>query len=250
MKKILLLVIGILFLASACEPERTKYKLGDGVEASFPSTIVKFMMVAADNNKFEVEMWRGNTKSAVSVPVTITGTEGMFTPNKQAFEFAAGENKAIITFSYESLNSFGGKPYNIKITITDDANVSKGGNKAITVTAQRKLTFQSLGTGTFTSEFFEEAWPQELQKAVEADYYRMPDCYYRNYPIEFSIESGKIKFDKQPMGYVSSTYGMCSWDTEYLEYCEIDGNTYTFAVDFVVDAGSYGGYFEILEMPE
>ncbi|GAB1374566.1 hypothetical protein MASR1M46_14520 [Bacteroidales bacterium] len=50
--------------------------MGDGVEASFPSTIVKYMMVASDNNKFQVEMWRGNTKNAASIPVTITGTAG------------------------------------------------------------------------------------------------------------------------------------------------------------------------------
>lgn len=249
MKKILLLAIGILFLASACEPERTIYKLGDGVEASFPSTIVKYMMVASDNNKFQVEMWRGNTKNAASIPVTITGTAGKFTPSKQAFDFAAGENKSIITFTYDDITKFGGEAYNIKLTITNDADVSKGGNKAITVTAQRKLTFQTIGTGTFTSEFFEESWPQVVQKAAEANYYRLPDCYYKNYPIEFTLDNGKIGFAKQPMGYNHSSYGMVSWDPRYLAECEVNDKELLFVVAFVVDAGSFGGYYEILDMP-
>lgn len=250
MKKILLLAIGILFLASSCEPERTIYKLGDGVEASFPSTLVKYLMVASDNNQFQVEMWRGNTKNAASVPVTITGTAGKFTPSKQSFDFAAGENKATINFTYTSLTSFGGEAYNIKLTITDDANVSKGGNKAITVTAQRKLTFTSLGTGTFTSEFFEEAWPQVVEKAAEANFYRLPDCYYKGYPISFTLDNGVIGFAKQPMGYNHASYGMVSWDPRYPAECSVDGNVLTFATAFVVDAGSFGKFFEVLEMPE
>ncbi|MDD2491590.1 MAG: hypothetical protein PHV12_05295 [Bacteroidales bacterium] len=250
MKKILLIAIGILFLASSCEPERTLYKLGDGAEASFPSTIVKFLMVASDNNQFQVEMWRGNTKSAASIPVTITGTAGKFTPSKQSFDFAAGENKAIITFTYDDLASFGGEAYNIKLTMANEADASKGGNKAITVTAQRKLTFQSLGTGSFTSEFFEESWPQEVMKAAEANYYRMPNLYYNNYPIEFTLENNVIGFAKQPMGYVHSTYGMVYWDPKYVEYCEVNGNELTFVVEFSLETVTYGYYYEVLEMPE
>ncbi len=253
MKKIILLtgVIAVLFMASSCQQEGVKYALGDKAEVSFPSTLVNFSMVAADNNQITVELWRGNTKGAVSIPVTITDkTGGVFTPEKAQFDFAEGENKAYLTFTYPDLTQFGGEKYEIELVVTDDSQVSPNGNEKMKIFAQRKLTFKSLGTGTFTSEFFEESWPQVVQKAEEAEYYRLPDCYYKGYPIEFSVKDGKISFAKQPMGYNHSTYGMVSWDPKYLDYCEIDGKTYTFVANFVIpDGRSFGGYYEVLEMP-
>lgn len=252
MKNILYLttIICLLFVASACEQKQEVYELTDKVEASFPSTIVNYQMVVADGNKIVVEMWRGNTKGAATVPVTITDkTGGVFTPEKNQFDFADGEAKAYLTFSYPDLTAFGGEKYEVEIVITDENQVSPTGKAKIKVSAQRKLTFKSLGKGTFTSEFYGESWPQEVQKAEEADYYRLPDCYEKGYHIEFSVANGKISFAKQPMGWKHSSYGMVSWDPRFLDNCEISGKTYTFAVAFVVDAGSFGGYFEVLEMP-
>ena len=251
MKKIFFItsIISILFFAVSCEQERVIYDPGSRVEASFPSNIVRYSMTPEDNNQFTVEMWRGNTNSAVSVPVTITGATSTFTPEKSQFDFAAGENKAYLKFTYDNLNNFGGETYNISITITDPEHVSYGGTKTLAVSAQRRLTFQSLGTGYFYSEFFDEGWPQPVQKALEAEYFRLPNCYYNGYHIEFSVTDGSIVFAKQPMGYVHSVYGMVSWTPTYLSYCEINGKNYTFVVDFRVDAGSFGGYYEELTMP-
>ncbi|PKP40763.1 MAG: hypothetical protein CVT93_10600 [Bacteroidetes bacterium HGW-Bacteroidetes-10] len=251
MKKILFLtsIIGYLFFAASCEPERVIYNPGDRVEASFPSGIMTVDMIAADNGEFQVEMWRGNTKGAVSVPVTITGNGTKFTPSKSTFDFADGENKAYIKFTYPDINTFGGEAYKITVSISDAESVSYGGKKSMIITAKRKLTFQSLGIGTFTSQFFEDAWPQEVQKAIEADYYRLPDCYYSNYPIEFTIVNGVVSFAQQPMGYVSPTYGMCSWVPLFLSECKVEGKKVTFKVDFQVNDGSFGDYLEILDMP-
>lgn len=251
-------IISLLFVASACEQKQEVYELTDKVEASFPSTLVSYQMVVEDGNKIVVEMWRGNTKGAVSVPVTITDkTNGVFTPEKNQFDFADGESKAYLAFSYPDLTAFGGEKYEIEITITDENQVSPNGKATIKVSAQRKLTFKSIGKGIFTSEFYGGPWEQEVQKAEEADYYRLPNCYHNpdpkgtaaGYHIEFSVSNGKISFAKQPMGWKHSSYGMVSWEPKYLDYCEISGKTYTFVVNFVVDAGSFGGYYEVLEMP-
>ena len=81
---------------------------------------------------------------------------------------------------------------------------------SITVKAQRKLTFNSIGTGTFTSNIFGESWPQVIEKAVEADVYRLPDCYVEGYPIIFSTDAnGEIdNIAIQETGYKDDTYGM------------------------------------------
>lgn len=252
MKKILYLlsVTVLLLVASSCQQEGVKYDLGDKVEASFPSTIVSYQMVAADGNKIMVEMWRGNTKGAATVPVTITDkTGGVFTPEKSQFDFADGESKAFLTFSYPDIADFGGEKYEIEIAIADENQVSPNGNEKITVSAQRKLTFKSLGIGTFTSEFFEEAWPQDVQKAEEAEYYRLPDCYYKGFPIEFSVVDGKINFALQPMGYKHSA-GMVYWDPREMSKSSISGKTYTFSVRFQIPGvGGFGTFYEVLEMP-
>lgn len=252
MKKIVFLttIVGLLFTISSCEQKQEVYQLSDKPEASFPSTLVGYKMEATDGNQITVEMWRGNTKGAASVPVTITyNTDGVFTPEKNQFDFADGENKAYLKFTYPDINDFGGETYVINIAITDENHVSPNGIDKIKVSAQRKLTFKSIGIGKFTSEFYEDSWDQEVQKAEEAEFYRLPDCYYKNFPIEFSAADGKISFSKQPMGWNHSTYGMVSWDPRYLDDCKIDGKTYTFVAAFVVDAGSFGGFYEVLEMP-
>lgn len=243
-------IIGLFFTLTACEQEGTIYDHGDRVEASFPSTVVNYQMVTEDGNKIVVEMWRGNTNGPASVPVTITdNTAGVFTPEKEQFDFADGESKAYLTFSYPDLNEFGGEIYEIELTITDEDQVSPSGKSTIAIAAQRRLTYSSIGTGTFTSEFFEESWAQEVLKAEEADFYRLPNCYYNGYTIEFSLIDEQISFVKQPMGYNDPDYGMTSWNPRYLDECEVDGKTLTFAVDFVVDAGSWGKFFEVLELP-
>lgn len=242
-------LLALLFTAISCEQEKTVYTLSDKVEASFPSTILNYQMVAEDGNKIVVEMWRGNSEGAVSVPVSITdNTNGVFTPEKEQFDFADGESTAHLTFTYPDINQFGGEKYEIILSI-DKEMVSPAGIDEITVTAQRKLTYKSIGTGTFTSEFFGESWPQEVQKAEEADNYRLPDCYAKGTAIEFSVQNGKINFAKQPTGYVHSDYGMISWDPGLIEDSGIDGNVYIFSVKFVVDVGSFGGAYEVLEMP-
>lgn len=252
MKKILFLasIICLLCITTACEQERELYDPGDRVEATFPSTVLNLFMVAEDGNQIQVEMWRGNTKGAISIPVTIVNsTGGVFTAEKAQFDFADGQNKAYLKFTYPNISNFGGEKYNIEISITDENQVSYAGNRTIQVMAQRKLTFKSIGTGSFTSEFFEDSWSQEVLKAEEADYYRLPDCYYSGYPIEFSVKDGKIAFAKQAMGYKHPTYGMTYWDPKYLTNCSIDGKTYHFIVDFRVSAGSFGVCEEVLVMP-
>lgn len=247
-------ILSLLFVANACEPKLEVYELTDKVEASFPSTIVNYQMTVEDGNKIVVEMWRGNTKGAASVPVTITDkTDGVFTPEKNQFDFADGESKAYLAFSYPDITAFGGEKYEIEITITDENQVSPNGKATIKVSAQRKLTFKSLGMGTFTSEIFGgKSWGVEVLKAEEADYYRLPDCYFKGFPLEFSVVDGKINFGLQPMGYKYEGAYMLYWEPRYLDQCSISGKTYTFAVRFQLvelGVGFSGVFFEVLEMP-
>jgi hypothetical protein len=251
MKKILYFtsILCVLLFATSCEQERVLYSGEGGAEVSFPSNLLRVAMVAADNNQFEIELWRGNTKGAVSVPVTISGATTIFTPQKNQFDFADGESTAYLKFSYADLNNFGGETYSIKVEISDDSQLSPSGRGVLNISAQRKLTFQSVGTGTFYSEFFEDEWAQPLLKAAEAEYYRMPNLYFDGYNLEFTVENGVIGIAKQPMGYNHSSYGMVSWDPRYPSECLVTGKVYNFTVAFTVSAGSFGKFYETLTMP-
>lgn len=252
MKKLLYFttIIGLLLTVISCDQDLTTYKMTDKVEASFPSTIVSYQMVAEDGNKIVVEMWRGNTKGAATVPVTITDkTEGVFVAEKDQFDFADGESKAYLTFTYPDLNDFAGEKYEIELEI-DEAMVSPGGNGTIEISAQRKLTFKSLGEGEFTSEFFDDSWDQEILKAEEADYYRLPDCYYKGYHIEFTIQDGKVDFANQAMGYKYEGSSMTYWINN-LDESTFDGEIFIFVPTFFVPdlGGGFGEYNEVFVMP-
>lgn len=252
MKKILsyLTALGLFLSIYSCNDEGVLYEMNDGAEASFPSTVINFQMTPEDGNKIVVEMWRGNTKGSVSVPVTIKDeTGGVFTPQKDQFDFADGESSAYLTFSYPDLSDFGGEVYKLSLTITDEDQISPSGRDKISISAQRKLTYKSIGTGTFTSEYYGASWAQEVEKAEEANFYRLPNCYEPGFPIVFSMEDGVIGFDIQPMGYNHPDYGMVSWDPRYVDECEVDGKTITFVPAFVVSAGSFGDRYEVLVLP-
>lgn len=253
MRKLLYYAVSICLIitATACENEGEFYDLTDRVEASFPSTIVNYQMIPEDGNTIKVELWRGNTNGSVSVPVTVTdNTNGVFTPAKEQFDFADGESIAYLEFAYPDISQFGGEKYAIELEIADEDQVSHGGKRTIKISAQRKLTYVSIGTGSFTSAFFEESWPQDVMKAEEANFYRLPNCYYTGYPIEFLMDNGEVSYGKQPMGYNHPSYGMTSWDPAGVKNENvIGGKTITFAVKFTVSAGSFGEYSEVLEMP-
>ena len=141
MKKyfVILLALCALAISSSCEREGVIY-IPDNACVSFPSDVSIVEMLASDGNKITVELWRGNTNGSVSVPVTVTGGEGIFTPSKTSFDFVDGQSIATIDLNYPDINDFGGETYKITVSLSDESMVSPSGYEAVTISAQRKLT--------------------------------------------------------------------------------------------------------------
>lgn len=137
---VILSVIAALVLPASCAREGTLYDMPEGSACvSFPSGTAIFDMTAADGNKIAIELWRGNTKNAVSVPVTVTDeTGGLFTPAKQQFDFSAGEAIARLEFTYPDFNTLGEGIYTFRVAVSDASHLSPSGIDAVTVKAQRK----------------------------------------------------------------------------------------------------------------
>ena len=253
MKRIIYITLAVLalILTSACQPTGTIYDMPAGSAlVSFPSDAAIFEMVAEDGNKITVELWRGNTKGAASIPVQIEDkTGGVFKAAKNSFDFADGENIAKLDFNYPDINAFGGEVYSLVIKIADEDQVSPSGIDELTVTAQRKLTRKFVGTGIYYSDWYEEEWEQDLYTTIEApNLYILPSCWVKGTDFTFTVENHKPVWPASFFsGYVHSSYGnvYVYTDTAYVE----DGIMYIPVTGYRVSAGSFGGGMEYFKLP-
>lgn len=195
MKKFLYFALScamVLGLAS-CQSEEILYEFSDSPEVSFMAKSAIYSMLPTDGNKIAVTLYRGNTKGEASVPVKITdGTDGVFTASKSTFDFADGENAAVIEFTYPDINAFGGETYEIKIDVINEDQVSPSGISSCVVEATRKLTLVELGTGIFDDPvLFEDKWEQDIITTVEApDLFYLPDCFANGVDVSFNAKNG------------------------------------------------------------
>ncbi len=246
-----LILLGLFVFAACDDVEGELYKKTEGaIEASFPSAKASYEMLAEDGNKIVVELWRGDSQGSASVPVTITdNTDGVFVAEKNQFDFADGESKAYLAFNYPSIDDFGGEVYKLTLEVAEEM-ASHSGITKLEVTAQRKLTYNSIGKGLFYTNFFvsDEPWEVEVLKAEEADYYILVEPYWpvvEGFNIVFQVIDGKIYFDQQPMGYLYEGTSMVHW-LQDSDSSTFDGKTFSFNPYFYVpDLG--GGFGEIRE---
>ncbi len=263
MKKLLYFafVLGVLFLTASCDREGVIYQPADDeASVTFFSTKAVYEMVAEDGNKIVVDLYRGVTTSALSVPVTITdNTGGVFVADKNQFDFAAGENKASITFNYGDINALDFGKYTLSIAIDDATLVAPSGNKKVDVTAYRKVTKVSKGYGLYYSDWFEESWDQELLAVVEVPgMYYLPDCWVAGTDFQFNVEAGvPVLPDVIATGYSHPTYGPMSM---YIQNAinagapapafDLDDNMLLYYAQYRVSAGSFGISYEYFVLPE
>ena len=189
--------VGALLFSASCQRQGVLYDMPtDSAVVSFPSEDAIFTMTKEDGNKITVQLNRGNTKGAVSIPFTFTdGTDGVFKPAKNSFDFADGEGVAYVDIKYDDINNLGGGVYEMELEVPGD-QVSPSGIATLAVSAQRLLTPKFIGTGVFYSlSLFEQSWEQDIYNTEEApDFYILPDCYAEGYNVTFSYKSGEFVF--------------------------------------------------------
>ena len=252
MKKIIYVTFAILaiMLTSACEHEGTIYEMPAGSAlVSFPSNAAVFEMIASDGNKVTVDLWRGNTQGAVSIPVTIEDkTGGVFKPAKSTFDFADGEGIAHLDITYPDINAFGGETYKLTLSV-DENQLSPAGIGEMTVSATRKLTPKFVGTGIYYSDWYEEEWEQDLYTTEEApDFFILPSCWVKGTDFTFTVQNHKPVWPSSFFsGYVHSSYGNVYIYTgeSYIE----DNTIYLPVTGYRVSAGSFGSGIEYFVLP-
>lgn len=201
--------------------------------------------LTADQNSFEILVTRSGKKGELTMPFTVTDPSGLLVIS-ETVTFKDGEASAKIQISNIQKLQIGPE-YTVTLALEAE-NITVGGFKETNIVLNRTYTFESIGIGKFTSEFFGESWNQEVQKAKEANVYKLPDCYVEGYSIIFNLDDAGnvVEFKTQQTGYEHAGYGMVS---ATLASWKREGKMITFGLEFTVSIGTFGVMNEILEMP-
>ena len=248
----------VAFTSCDTDAEGTKYDIS-GVEAAFASTQMSVEVGAEDNGIIKVPVYRGNTSVEASVSISMdeaTTEEGLFTLNNSNVAFAKDEAVGYAELNFGSVDNLSATGnYEITLTINDESTLSPAQCGEITVTAQRRLTWEDYGIGVYSSQLFGQAWEQPILKAKEGNIYKLPDCITEGYPFVFTLsDDGQslVNWDLQATGYKDATYGMVYFTPAGMQR---QGNALMFAMRGAVAVeGGYGilysGFTETLELPE
>lgn len=262
MKKIycFLIVLALAFVSCDQENIGTIYE-PDGPYVAFSSPIVPENILTEDNNfSVNVQIVRSNLDLPTTAQVVLEmndDIEGVFDLENNSVTFEDGKGTAnikIVPVVDPSIIDVT-KTYEFNLTLVG-ANVSELFNET-TYKASFPLTFVSIGTGTFSSEFFGSDWTVEVQKAEEADVYKILDCYEEGFDIIFSVdENNNIRYSTQQIGYEDPDYGSVSLampdadepDSYYYSEPYQKGNSFYLLGRMIVDAGSFGHWYEVLTL--
>jgi hypothetical protein len=254
-------LVFVLSLA-ACDQDNIGELYETDVYVAFSTEIVPANILTAENNySVNVPIARSNLNVPTTAQVSLEmneNIEGVFDLESTSVSFAEGEGTAyakivpLVDISQIDVS----KVYEFNLTFTGD-NVSEFYSQT-TYRASFLLTFEPVGTGTFSSEFRENEWTVQVEKALEADVYKIIDCYAEGYDIMFSVDAeNNVFYATQLTGYIDPDYGMVTLempdseepDSYYMGEPYRDGNTIYLLGRFTVDAGSYGHWYEVLTLP-
>jgi len=260
MKHTYLILILFTMALFSCDQENmgTLYE-PEAPYMAFSSPVVSGNVLSAENNySVHVQLVRSNLSGPATTTVSLemnANIEGVFDLESNTVTFEDGKGTAyvkIVPVINPSLIDIT-KTYKFSLKLVGD-NASELYNET-TYRASFSLTFKPFGTGVFSSEFFETDWDVEVEKAEEADVFRILNCYAEGYNITFSVDSeNNIRYSTQETGYEDPDYGMVSLampDSEgsyYYSEPYREGNSYFLLGRMIVDAGSYGHWYEVLTM--
>ncbi len=259
MKKLLNIafILSAVLLAASCERELTAYEPEEGeVCASFLSDAAIVSMVAEDGNKFTVDLYRGISQGAASVPFTLTDATGLFTAAKNQFDFADGEVKASVDITYADINALEyGTEYVVTLKIDDPDQVSVAGYDKIKVVASRPATRVLKGVGVWQCALFSSPWQQPLcNLAEDNNFYILPDLYTEGYDVTFKYAGGTPVFDADINTFIMYDEDTPAYGTFHLypSAVAVAGGIMQVVAEYALPAINYsfGTFAEYFQLPD
>lgn len=172
----LLAVLGLTLTACV-----NKYEydgaLAEGSKVYFSKDLDATVEVSFDESSFTVTVNRTDTQGELTVPLTITMSDGsIFTPQGTSVTFADGESTAKLVFTYNPADVEYGHYDDITVTINDESLTSNYGAASYAFKAGKtewKLMDTSLGKASYRDDIMSglmsipnEIWNVEIYESV------------------------------------------------------------------------------------
>lgn len=163
---------------TACDDEIKYTPAGavEGAQVYFPTSVSSTINLSSTENSYQIPVMRVVTDAAMSVAVTATGGEGLYTV-PSTVEFAQGEANAYLTLTYDpdvvGFDSF------TDMTITLGSDTTPYGISTYEFSIGIPAPWVSLGNAKFSDTFlFDNTYDVELQQnELEPNRYRLVDPY-------------------------------------------------------------------------
>ncbi len=277
MKKIIILlcVVSAMLGLSSCDQDnlRATYDTNTPPAVSFFQPALLAQLTPAYNGIMQVTLSRTNATEAATVPVVLTSsstfTASLFTLLSTNVTFAQGSSTAVaeVQFDIDKLATDGSQ-YKFTLSFADPNQVvSFGGNVKTDVTASRKLTWQSAGTGQW---LFSTMWgiapeddePVKVEQALEAPgLYRFVDFFTNVIIMTIDFSTNVAAIAMQDTGIqgttTSNVYMECTGTynptTKIVSFPRVNANNprnYYYTYNSTTKAYSPGWYLqEEIQMP-
>jgi len=212
-----LLAVAALFVAGACseDAEMNVYP-GRSDEAFFSEEEFSYIMGASDPAAYTVQVYRANKDGNATAAVKLTtdpGVENYFS-GPASVEFADGAIEADYTITIDREKLTPGAQSTVTLELAGETELLYA--TVCTVNIMRDYDWTTYATGTFTSEWWEGEWPQELQRVDlgGGNYlYRFPDLYAEGEDVRFTVVDGQVV----PTGTIWLNYTYGSYGPMYYE---------------------------------
>lgn len=206
----LLSVVGALALVfgiTSCSQElMEKTYTPDNYNVTFEASSTTYSLEGQD---LVVKVNRGVAKEAISVPVTLTDPNGVYSINKNSADFAEGEYTTELRLSY---NAEALKPVvNYSFTLSfDEAYMAATGTNRISASCQMPLVYKDWGVmspySTYITSLFsaeQKQWKIQLADYTN-NYFKIVGMYAGETDVEFNIQNGKAHIIAPGVSYYSA----------------------------------------------
>ena len=117
-----------------------------------------------------------------------------------------------------------------------------------TVSVYRDYTFSKIGTGSIVSEFFEDTWEVEWEKADDITWYKAIAPYEEGYNVVFKVGTDGKTVTVAKQAIISNLW---DYGTAYVAGTgELVDGVINVKLEFTVSAGSFGQAKEVFYLPE
>src|SRR5690554_1033363 len=187
---VILVLVGMTAMFS-CQDDAPDYIAAEKIDSEqvyFPSTISSNVALSSLENSFDIIIARVKTDNAITVPLTITGNEGLYNI-PSSVTFAQGESKANLKITYDA-EEIGFDNFSDLIISINEEYTSVYGNSKYSFNIGIPAPWKSLGEATYFDDllnaFYGTGIPEykvEIQEnLLQPGLFRLVNPYGEAYP--------------------------------------------------------------------